>query len=381
MEAHSTPIESAQRKSRILIVDDEPSICTLLVEGLSAEGFECQAANCGREAFDILELERFDALICDLRMPGVSGLSVLEVARSQYPRMACLVATGVDDVRVSVEAMKLGADDCIVKPFRLETIALAVERALHEKRLELEVEAHRKQLEQTAKAQTEQLQAAVESIQQMYDEIQRTSEETAKELSAALAAKHNDTDQHAHGVTHYSVEIAKALGCTPEQLNLISRGSYLHDIGKIGIPDAILNKPGKLTPQEVALMQTHPRKGYEIICRIPFLKEAAEIVLSHHERFDGRGYPRGLTGDDIPLGARIVAVAEAFDVLICDQPYRKGLDLEDAVAEIRRSSGAQFDPKAVTAFLDWVKIHGHHRARHSQRDAVSGDPLEPSRPA
>jgi putative nucleotidyltransferase with HDIG domain len=295
--------------------------------------------------------------------------------------MACLVATGVDDVRVSVEAMKLGADDCIVKPFRLETIALAVERALHEKRLELEVEAHRKQLEQTAKAQTEQLQAAVESIQQMYDEIQRTSEETAKELSAALAAKHNDTDQHAHGVTHYSVEIAKALGCTPEQLNLISRGSYLHDIGKIGIPDAILNKPGKLTPQEVALMQTHPRKGYEIICRIPFLKEAAEIVLSHHERFDGRGYPRGLTGDDIPLGARIVAVAEAFDVLICDQPYRKGLDLEDAVAEIRRSSGAQFDPKAVTAFLDWVKIHGHHRARHSQRDAVSGDPLEPSRPA
>lgn len=361
MNALHNLTESPQRKSRILIVDDEPSVCTLLIEGLSAVGFECQAANSGSEAISILEIERFDALICDLRMPGVSGLSVLEVARSQYPRMICLIATGVDDVRVSVEAMKLGADDYIVKPFRIETVALAVDRALQKKRVELELEAHRKQLEQMAKERTEQLQAAVESIQQMYDEIQRTSEETSKQLSAALAAKHDETEEHAQGVTRYAVEIAKALGCTPEQMNQISRGSYLHDIGKIGIPDTILNKPGELTPEEFAVMQTHSRKGYEMVCRIPFLKDAAEIVLSHHERFDGRGYPRGLTGDDIPLGARIVAVAEAFDVLVCDQPYRKALTFADAVAEIRRASGTQFDPKAVTAFLDWVQTHGHHR--------------------
>jgi len=374
MDAPNNLRESTKVKSRILIVDDELSICTLLTEGLSAEGFECQAASSGSEAINILEIERFDALICDLRMPGVSGLSVLEVARSRYPAMSCLIATGVDDVRVGVEAMKLGADDYILKPFRLETVAIAVERALHKKRMEQEVEAHRQQLEQMAKERTEQLQAAVESIQQMYDELQRTSEETAKELRAALAAKPNEAEDHAQGVTRYSAEIAKALGCTPDQMNQISRGSYLHDIGKIGMPHAILNKPGGLTPEELTLMQTHPRKGYEMVYRVPSLKDAAEIVLSHHERFDGKGYPRGLTGDEIPLGARIVAVAEAFDVLVCEQPYRKGLTLEDAVAEIRRSSGTQFDPKAVTAFLDWVQTHGHHRERESQRDAVSGHP-------
>jgi len=354
MDALNNLTESPKAKPRVLIVDDEPSICTLLVEGLSAHGFECQAANSGSEAINVLEIERFDALICDLRMPGVSGLSVLEAARSQYPRMSCLIATGVDDVRVGVEAMKLGADDYLLKPFRLEMVVVAVERALHKKRLELELATYRERLEKMVEERTKQLHTAFEQVEETYDE-------TLKALGAAMDLRHTATGGHPRRVTLYSVAIAEAMGCSPEDVSQLKRGAYLHDIGKIAIPDAILLKQEKLTADELAVIQTHARKGYELICHIPFLKSASEIVLTHHERYDGTGYPQGLTGDDIPLGARIVAVANAFDVMARDQPYRKARSLEDSVAEIRRCSGTQFDPKVVTAFLAWVQTHGDPR--------------------
>jgi len=346
--------EPAKAKSRILIVDDEPSICTLLIAALSAEGFECRTANSGSHALNILEIERFDALICDLRMPGISGLSLLEAACSAYPRMSCLIATGVDNVRVGVEAMKLGADDYLLKPFQLEAVVLAVERALHKKRLELEVETYRQSLEKLVEERTKQLQAAFEAVEETYDE-------TLQALGVAMDLRHTEYGGHPRRVTHYSLEIAKAMGCLPEELMQLKRGAYLHDIGKVAIPDAILFKQEKLTPDEVAVMQTHPHKGYEMVWHIPFLKNAAEIVLTHHERFDGAGYPQGLKGHEIPLAARIVAVANAFDVMVRDQPYRKARTFEDAVAEIRRCAGTQFDPKVVAAFLDWVQIHGNPR--------------------
>jgi PAS domain S-box-containing protein len=338
-------------RGRILIVDDEPSICTLLIEGLSPEGYECRAASGGMEAINILEHERFDALISDLRMPGLSGLALLEAARAKYPHMSFLMATGVDNVRVGVEAMKLGADDYIVKPFRLEAVAIAVERALDKKRLELEVETYRERLEEMVEERTGQLQSALSSIRQTYEEIQKTYDETLLALGAALALKHNETDEHARRVTHYSLELAKAANCTDEQLSHILRGSYLHDIGKIGIPDAILNKPGKLTPEEVAVMRTHSRIGYELVSHIPFLAPAAEIVLTHQEAYDGTGYPQGLKGEEIPLGARIFAVADTLDAMTSDRPYRRALPWTVARDEIRRESGQQFDPKVVKAFF------------------------------
>jgi putative nucleotidyltransferase with HDIG domain len=226
-------------------------------------------------------------------------------------------------------------------------------------------EGYRERLENMVRERTQQLQAALTSIQQPYDESQATYGKMLKALGASMALKDNGTKQHADRVARYCLEIGKALNCTPEQLTQINRGSYLHDIGKIGIPDAILNKPGKLTPEEADVMQTHSRIGYELVCHIPFLAPAAEIVLAHHERFDGTGYPRGLKGNDIPLGARIVAVANAFDVMVTDQPYRIALScsFDDAVAEIRRCSGTQFDPKVVAAFLDWVQTHGDPRKR------------------
>jgi len=294
-------------RGRILIVDDEPSNCTLLIEGLSPEGFECRAAGGGEEALSILEIERFDALISALRMPGISGLTLLETARTKYPWMSFLIATGADNVRVGVEAMKQGADDYILKPFRLETVAMAVERALEKKRLGIEVEAYRERLKDMVKERTEQLRTVVTSLQQTYDEIQETYDETLKALGAALALKDNETREHTGRVAHYALEIAKAANCTPEQVVQILRGSYLHDIGKIGIPDAILYKPGKLTPEEVVVMRTHSRIGYEQVSHIPFLAPAAEIVLAHHERFDGSGYPQGLVSDGRVGGYRFPA--------------------------------------------------------------------------
>jgi putative nucleotidyltransferase with HDIG domain len=287
-------------------------------------------------------------------MPHISGLALLEVVRAKYPHMSFLMATGVDNVRVAVEAMKLGVDDYLVKPFRLEAIAVAVQRALEKKRLEMEVEAYCERLEEMVEERTRQLQAAVQRVEQTYDE-------TLQAFGAALALRNTETGQHACRVTHYCLEIAKSLGCTAEQISQVVRGSYLHDVGKIAIPRALLTKRGKLTPKEVAVMQTHSRIGYELVCHIPFLAPVAEIVLSHHERFDGTGYPQGLKGNDIPLGARIVAVPNAFDVMVCDQPYRKARTVEDAVVEICRCSGTQFDPEVVNAFLDWVPIHSDPR--------------------
>src|SRR5271157_5457590 len=201
-------------RGRILVVDDEPSICALLVEGLTPEGFECRAASSGAEAIKLLECERFDALISDLRMPGISGLTLLETARTKYPWMSFLIATGVDNVRVGVEAMKQGADDYILKPFRLETVALAVDRALKKKRLGIEVKAYRERLEDMVTERTEQLQAAVKRIQQTYDENRETYDETLKALGAALALRDNETREHTGRVAHYSREIAKAANCT-----------------------------------------------------------------------------------------------------------------------------------------------------------------------
>jgi len=372
-------------RGRILVVDDEPSICGLLIEGLTPEGFECRATSSGAEAIKLLQCERFDVLISDLRMPGISGLTLLETARTKYPWMSFLIATGVDNVRVGVDAMKQGADDYILKPFRLERVALAVDRALEKKRLEMEVEAYRERLEEMVQERTEQLQAAVKSIQQTYDEIQETYDETLQALGAALATRDDETIAHGRRVTYYCLKIAEALNCTHEQLSQILRGSYLHDIGKIGIPDAILRKPAKLTPEEVAIMRTHSRIGYEFVCHIPFLAPAAEIVLAHQESYDGTGYPQGLKGEAIPLGARIFAVADTLDAMTSDRPYRRALPWSVAYDEIRREAGQQFDPKVVEAFFSlpagvWEDIRrkiengGNHRGLFIEGDRNQSQP-------
>lgn len=347
-------------RGNVLTVDDDPGINGLVKNKLLTEGFSCRCCESGEEALQVLTQESFDIIITDLHMPGISGVQLIEQARPKHPSSAFLVITGVDDTHVGVDAMKRGADDYLVKPFRMDTLLTSVERALNKKHLELEVEKYRKSLEEMVAQRTNQLQAAMKRIELTYDD-------TLEALGAALDLRDNETGGHSRRVSLYCLEMARAFDCTPEQLKQIARGAYMHDIGKIGIPDSILLKPGQLTPQERAIMESHARIGYELVSRITFLAGAAEIVLTHQERFDGTGYPQGLVGEEIPVGARIFAVADTLDAMTSDRPYRSALSLEAARAEITRESGRQFDPAVVRVFLSipestWLQIR-HLTAR------------------
>ncbi len=331
-------------KKRVLVVDDDAGVSHLLSERLTQEGFVSRACSSGQEALEVLAQEPFDAIISDLRMPGISGLKLLEEARQKYPHAVFLMITGENDIRVGIAAMRQGASDYLLKPFELEVVAASLEQALATKRLEEELEDHRRNLEEMVRQRTKQLQAAMKRIEQTYDD-------TLEALGAALDLRDNDTAGHSRRVTRYCLEMSKAIGCSGEQLKQIVRGAYLHDIGKIGIPDAILLKPGKLTPEERETMETHARIGYELVSRIAFLAPAAEIVLTHQERYDGTGYPQGLVGEEIPLGARIFAVADTLDAMTTDRPYRRALTFQVAKDEITRESRRQFDPEVVRVFL------------------------------
>jgi len=287
-------------------------------------------------------------------MPGISGMQLLEAARRISPRTAFLMATGVGDVAVGVTAMKQGASDYILKPFQMEAVMLSLRRALEMKRMEAELTDYRENLENMVDQRTKQLMAATRRIELTYDE-------TLEALAAALDLRDNDTAGHSRRVTLYTLEMARRLSFSPTELKQLERGALLHDIGKIGIPDSILLKPGKLTPEETLVMQSHVRIGYELMSRVAFLSDAALLVRTHQEYFDGSGYPQGLIGEEIPLGARIFAVADTLDAIMSDRPYRRGRPYSAARAEIQRESGKQFDPKVVDVFLsiteeEWQKI-------------------------
>lgn len=337
-------MEKQNGKARVLIVDDEPSIWELLGEKLESRGFNWRGCSSAEEALECLRREKYDAVVSDLKMPGMTGLELLKEASQRHPRVAFLMATGEDDVRVGVEAMKGGADDYLIKPFNLDGVVGSVQRAIEKKRMEAELEKYRSQLEDLVEQRTQQLKAAMRRVEQTYDD-------TLEALGAALDLRDTETAGHSRRVSLYCLEIAGAMGCNSEQLKTITRGAYLHDIGKIGIPDSILLKEGKLAPEETSVMQTHVRIGYELVSRIPFLAAAAEIVLAHQERYDGTGYPQGMMGEEIPLGARIFAVSDTLDAMTSDRPYRKALPFSAAREEIVRESGRQFDPDVVRAFL------------------------------
>jgi len=328
----------------LLIVDDEPNVCQLLKSKLDREGFQCDTCSSAEEAVRVIQTTTFDVIVSDLRLPKMSGLDLMEVVLKKNPRTAFLIVTGVDDVRVGIDAMKRGADDYLVKPFQLAAVLASIERALQKKQMETEIENYRQNLEQMVEQRTKQLQTAMKRIEKTYDE-------TLEALGAALDLRDTETEGHSRRVSRCCMEIARAMGCSADQLKQIARGSYLHDIGKIGIPDAILLKPGRLSEEEIAVMQTQARVGYDLVNKIGFLAAAAEIVLTHQERYDGTGYPQGLVGDEIPVGARIFAVADTLDAMTSDRPYRRALPTSTARAEITLESGRQFDPEVVQVFL------------------------------
>jgi response regulator RpfG family c-di-GMP phosphodiesterase len=331
---------------RVLVVDDEVSVRRVMTAVLAQLGFPCETAASGDEALRVLETHGIDAVISDLQMPGMSGMELLSKVKQSYPRLVFLMVTGVDDIRVGIQAMREGADDYLVKPLQVDaSIVLAsLTRALHVKRLEQEVENYRHHLEEIVVEQTGQLRQALRQIERSYDH-------TLEVLGAAIDLRDSPTAGHSRRVFLYSIEIAKAMGGMENQMRSIGMGAWLHDIGKLAIPDAILLKPGPLTDEERAIMRRHAQIGYDLVKGIPFLADAAEIIFAHHERCDGSGYPRGLKVQEIPVGARIFAVADTFDAMTSDRPYRRALPFQASREVIERGAGKHYDLRVARVFL------------------------------
>jgi putative nucleotidyltransferase with HDIG domain len=331
---------------RILVVDDEEAIREIVSSMLNAGGkYACSQAASGAEALALLESgEEFALMLSDLMMAGMDGIALLERAKERTPEMPVIMVTAVHDISVALAAIRNGAYDYLLKPFEREQLLAAVRRALENRRLRLENRAYQTELEAKVRARTQQLQDAMRNLERSYDI-------TLEALGDALDLKDAETEGHSKRVTAFTIAIAKHMNLPDKDIRVIARGAFLHDIGKMAIPDAILRKPGALNPEEVAIMREHCYRGYQILRKIPFLGEAAEIVYSHQERYDGTGYPRGLKRDEIPLGARIFSVADTLDAITSDRPYRPAQTVVAAREEIRAWSGRQFDQSVVTAFL------------------------------
>jgi putative nucleotidyltransferase with HDIG domain len=354
----------------VLIVDDEPAVRKMLGVMLSQAGIANESAGNGQAALDVLPSRRFSAVISDLRMPGLSGLELLAEVQHKYPELVFLVATGVDDVRVGVHAMRQGADDYLVKPFQLDMVLASLERAFQKKALQQELGNYRRHLEEMIAKRTQQLQTAIAQLEHSYSA-------TLEALGSAIDLRDGPTAGHSRRVFWYSIKIAQAIGGLEKEVRNLGMGAWLHDIGKLATPDGILLKPGALTPQEREVMERHVQTGYDLVKSIPFLADAAEIILAHHERWDGSGYPRGLKAEKIPLGARIFAVADSFDAMTSDRPYRSAIPFEAARDEIQREAGKLFDRTVVDVFLtiavnEWVAIREEAASAQINTFANSG---------
>src|SRR5205814_1932654 len=331
---------------RILIVDDEETIREIVSSMLTSANFNCRQAASGMEALALLDSgEEFELMLSDLMMANLDGIGLLEKTKERFPDMPVVMVTAVHDISVALAALRNGAYDYLLKPFEREQLLATVRRALENRRLKLENREYLTNMELLVEARTEQLRKAMGNLERSYDI-------TLEALGNALDLKDAETEGHSKRVTAFTIAIARAMGLTSDQIRVIARGAFLHDIGKMAIPDAILRKPGALDPEEVAIMREHCFRGYQILRRIPFLSEAAEIVYAHQEKYDGTGYPRGLKGEEIPLGARIFSVADTLDAITSNRPYRAAQPLSAARDEIERWSGRQFDPQVVTIFLE-----------------------------
>ena len=341
-------------RSRILIVDDEPEI-TAILHDLFAGEHDCTTSGSAEEALNQLASNDFELVVSDITMPGMSGLEMIPHVRRIAPNTVVVMISGVQTVESAIGALRLGAFDYVMKPFDLRQVEAVVKRALEHQDLIVAKQRYEDHLEELVEQRTSELDNALNSLEDAY-------RSTLKALTAALETRDLETHGHSERVVTYSLRLGREYGLDSRRMKALEFGSLLHDIGKIGVPDLILRKPAKLTEEEWMLMREHPTHGQQILRGIQFLEGAACVVAQHHEKWDGSGYPLGLSGEDIDLCARIFSVADAFDAITSDRVYRKGKSYELAAQELEDWAGKQFDPKVVEAFHrvpkeDWEVLH------------------------
>jgi putative nucleotidyltransferase with HDIG domain len=317
---------------------------------LESRGYRCTTFSNGRAAQESVRKQAPDLVLLDLIMPEMDGIQLLDWLRGYDPEIPVIMVTAIHDISTALQAIRRGAFDYIPKPFEKDQLFHTVGRAWHHRQLITEDKNYRINLQKEVERKTAELTNALDLLTQSYDD-------TLEALGSALDLKDAETEGHSQRVSVYTISIAKKVPVPLQYLTVLARAAFLHDIGKMAIPGKILRKPGPLDDAEKVIMRTHCEIGYNMLTRIPFLRDAAEIVLAHHEFFDGTGYPRGLRGEQIPLGARIISIANALDAMLSDRPYRNALPMSHAREEIRRCAGTQFDPKIVEVFLAIPESH------------------------
>ena len=325
--------------AKCVVVDDEPAVRAFLVRMLEAQGFQCFEAGSGTEALRVLDLVGEPPLIIsDMRMPEMNGISFLEAVRARYPDTSVIMLSGVTETTTAVDCLHRGAADFLLKPISMSELQARVARALEKRALVLQNRFYQANLELR--------------VQEQAHRIQELFLQGVQMLARALEAKDSYTRGHSIRVSQYAVATASRMGFEGDPLAGIRLGGELHDIGKIGTREAVLHKPGSLTPEEFRQITEHPLLGERMLSPLAHQSpDVLRIVRSHHERLDGRGFPDGLRGEKIPIEARIVAVADAFDAMTTRRPYRDSRPPAEALAELRRVAGSQLDPEAVEAFV------------------------------
>ena len=324
--------------SLVLIVDDEYIGRETLQSVLEGEGYELEMAENGFQAIEKAKQLLPDVILLDVMMPGMTGFEVCQRIRSdpQIAEIPIIILTALDDRESLLNALKAGADDFISKPFdryELRARLLGITR----------LNRYQKLLQERAK------------LREANAQLLNAYEATIEGLSHALDLRDRETEGHSRRVTEVTIKLAQVLNISEEEIIQIRRGSLLHDIGKIGIPDSILHKPDSLTTEEWTIMRKHPQFAYDMLSPIEYLRPALTIPYSHHEKWDGTGYPRGLKGEEIPMSARLFAIADVWDAVTSDRPYRAAWTEEQAMAYIREQSGKHFDPQVVDLFFKVVE--------------------------
>jgi response regulator RpfG family c-di-GMP phosphodiesterase len=341
---------TSEPRPNILVVDDEPGVRAYICECLVRESScHCTGVGSAREALTVVHESPspIDVALLDLCMPGDDGIALARALRNEVRDLAVVLITGTQSFDAAVEAMRIGILDYLLKPVAMPALVDSVNRAVEWRQAALRAAAERAKLRQEIADNAKRLTAA-------FADSSIASRSALEALLEALNQRNPDALAHTRRVASFSVILAEALDVKEPTLSTIERAALLHDLGKIAIPDAVIHKPGPLTSDELSVMRSHVQIGHDIAVTVPFLRPVGEIILASHERVDGTGYPRGLKGPAIPLGARIIAVADAFDALTSPRLYREPCDLARANAELVRASGTHFDPVVVASWLRCV---------------------------